>query len=535
MASMKSEVLDPSAGIERLRKAAEELALSRRNFLVGGAAGVAVAGAGLFSATHAAAQEPSHNGYAQTDVLNFLLQVKYLTATFYSFVTQGKDLPAAATVGAAQVYNAPGKVTFTGVTNGPSAQEITDLFNEVYYDELNHVIDLRNLIESAAAGQAVGGTPVTGRPNINLAGNSTAGTTPSSTTETLSAAQAISLAQWLEDLTVSASIGAAVYLTGTNLAYVTQMMAADGFHSGAIRLIAIQSSAPYYYTGSQNFTFTAAGIAGSSTLYAFVSSSSPIQAGYQINTGATVPITADTNSNGGAGTLAYTGAPSAPGLGAVTATAVGTIPSSYSSGYTTANQSVHHENVLTDVPAAIAQTWAVGMPVYDSSGYFFANSANGVYIVSITPNPAPATTYSVQVSASSGGHAPGTIYVGTTPITLSAPLPNSGVFAASTIGIPTSDSNDVVPADLGAGLATTGPAQNSSLGSGFYGGFFDTAGSGTASANNPAGLAFGRSFSQVLSVLLNYNPATSTNVNQTYEGGFFPYGIGGTINAVQSS
>ena len=60
------------------------------------------------------AQQPTPNGFAQIDVLNFLLNVKYLKATFYSYVTQGADLPGSsyATLGSGQVYNAPGKITF---------------------------------------------------------------------------------------------------------------------------------------------------------------------------------------------------------------------------------------------------------------------------------------------------------------------------------------------------------------------------------------------------------------------------------------
>ncbi|HWG17580.1 MAG TPA: ferritin-like domain-containing protein, partial [Acidobacteriaceae bacterium] len=249
MASIESEVIDTSAAIERFKKAASELALSRRSFMGMGVAGAAAAGAVLLSAP-SVAQQPLHNGYPQVDVLNFLLQVKYVTATLYSYLTTGKDLPSdsGATVGSAQVFNPPKQMTFTSVANGPTAQQLTDMFNEMFYDELSHVVDLRNLIQSASPGQPVGATAVASRANLNLLGNSLPATTPPTTAITMTQSQAIAMSRMLEDLSVSAAAGAAAYLTGTNLAYVSQMMAADGFHAGALRLVAIQAGAQYQPT-----------------------------------------------------------------------------------------------------------------------------------------------------------------------------------------------------------------------------------------------------------------------------------------------
>jgi hypothetical protein len=96
---------------------------------------------------------------------------------------------------------------------------------------------------------------------------------------------------------------------------------------------------------------------------------------------------------------------------------------------------------------------------------------------------------------------------------------------------------DVEPFDPGtAALAAMGPSAITIPSSIFspsgptnsvvYQGFFDTAGTATASANTPAGFAFARSFGQVLSVLLG---STQTNP-PTYQGGFFPVGVGGPIN-----
>jgi hypothetical protein len=521
MASNEAEVLDPAATVEKLKKFASERVLNRRHFIAAlGVAGVAAGTELASSGPTAFAQQPKPNGYAQVDVINLLLNVKYLKATLYSYITQGADLPGSSkvTLGTGGVFNAPAKITFT-TTGSATAQQITDLFNEMYYDELNQLIALRALQGVAAAN----------RPTINLLGTGPSGSvTGLSATTTMTQAQAISLAQYLEDLSVTAFAGATIYLTGAALELVTQALASDAFHSGAIRLLSIQTGAGYIYTGSANFSFTAAALAGSSVMYAFLDPAAPVAVGYQISAGATIAIAADTNSNGGSGTIAYIGAASAPALsGAANVTAVGTIPSSYASGYTTSS-SAHHLNVLTDVPAAIAQTWAPGMPAFDS-GKYFPNP--GTYIVSITPN-SPATTYTVEFSESSGGHTPGAISVGTTPITLSAPFQNAGGVTASTIGVVNADSNNVVPADPGTGVATKGPFINppGASSSPLNQGFFDTAGTAAASGSNPAGSAFTRTFQQVLAILYGYTPGTTVST-QNYEGGYFPVGVSGNINS----
>ena len=101
------EVLDPTATVEKLKNIVSKVALNRRHFMAAlGVAGVA-AGTGLVSGPVARAQQPTPNGYTQSDVLNFLLNVMYLKATFYSFVTQGADLPGPSyiTLNSSTVYN----------------------------------------------------------------------------------------------------------------------------------------------------------------------------------------------------------------------------------------------------------------------------------------------------------------------------------------------------------------------------------------------------------------------------------------------
>jgi hypothetical protein len=300
MASNDVEVLDPATTVEKVKELVSERVLNRRNFITALGVAGAAAGTGLVSAPSAEAQQPvGTGGYAQVDVLNLMLNLKYLKATLYSYITQGADLPAASmtTVGTGTMYNAPTKITFTN-------PQITDLFNEMYYDELNQLITLRNLQ----------GTAVAPRATINLLGSGLLPAPPATTTITQS--QAISLARMLEDLSAQAFATASIYLTGTNLAFANQALAVDGFHAGAIRLIAIQTGAPYQSTQMSgtttsstetNTTFPGSTSAGSPVIYAFLGSVIPvvgnILSGIGIPPGAGAAITSITNTPSATPTL----------------------------------------------------------------------------------------------------------------------------------------------------------------------------------------------------------------------------------------
>jgi hypothetical protein len=219
MASNEIEVLDPAATVEKLRNLATGRALNRRHFMAALGMTGAAAGAALLSgctATNAVVAVTPTAG--QSDILNFALNLEYLEATFYSYITQGADLPSSsgATVGSGTITGAPAKLTFTGT----AAAQITDMLNEIYFDELNHVIDLRSLLGSAA---------VT-RPAINLAA---AGA--------ITATNALSIARQFEDVGVTAYAGAAASLSSTSLTYAAQILAVESFHAGALRLVSIQN------------------------------------------------------------------------------------------------------------------------------------------------------------------------------------------------------------------------------------------------------------------------------------------------------
>jgi hypothetical protein len=289
VASNEVEKLDPAAAVEKLTRTASGPILNRRHFMATLGVAGAVAGTGLGSA--AFAQQPTPNGYVQSDVLNFLLNIKYLKATFYSYITSGKDLPPAATIGTGILDDIPGTsvssatppvvsgtpaaISLTGTTN---ASQIADLLNEMCYDELNQVTDLRNLL----------GVLAINRPSLNLLGT---GVPPSATaaTYTLSASKALSMARMLEDISASAFAGATVYLSGGNLAYATQILTCDGFHSGAIRLVCIQNAIPYQATDYVT-TFSGSTTSLSPIIYGLLGTTFPTIG--QIVQGAGIPINA---------------------------------------------------------------------------------------------------------------------------------------------------------------------------------------------------------------------------------------------------
>ena len=96
MASTEIEILDPAATVEKVKRIAAGRALNRRNFLAAfGMTGVA-AGAGLMSGCNATTTSVpvTSASPAETNLLNFALNLEYFEATFYSFITQGTDLPS---------------------------------------------------------------------------------------------------------------------------------------------------------------------------------------------------------------------------------------------------------------------------------------------------------------------------------------------------------------------------------------------------------------------------------------------------------
>lgn len=206
--------------VEQAKALSEQRTWNRRRFItrlgLAGAGGVALlggCGSSMNSSGMAMAAGPS-----ETDVLNFALNLEYLEATFYSFATQGTDLPASLTQGSGSITGAPqGSIAFPN-------QQITDIFNEIFFNEMSHVADLQNLIGSGHVA----------RPALDL--SAAGAVTP---------ANIITIARQFEDVGTTAYAGATSLLTGTNLMHAAQILAVEGFQAGALRLIAIQQSAPF--------------------------------------------------------------------------------------------------------------------------------------------------------------------------------------------------------------------------------------------------------------------------------------------------
>jgi len=204
--------------VEEARALSDQRKLNRRRFmslasvaggmaLVSGCSGMNSSSGGVTAA-----------GPSETDVLNFALNLEYLEATFYSFATQGADLPASLTAGSAPVTGAPqGAIAFPN-------QQIADIFNEIFFNEMSHVADLQSLIGSSHVA----------RPALDL--SAAGAVTP---------ANIITISRQFEDVGTTAYAGATTLLTGTNLAYASQILAVEGFQAGALRLIAIQQGSPF--------------------------------------------------------------------------------------------------------------------------------------------------------------------------------------------------------------------------------------------------------------------------------------------------
>jgi hypothetical protein len=209
--------------VEQAEALREHRALNRRRFMaglgfVGAAAGVSLLGGCDGSSKMSSGNNVMAAGPSEMDVLNFALNLEYLEATFYSFATQGVDLPSSLTVGSGTITGQPAsKIAFPN-------QQITDIFNEIFFNEMSHVMDLQSLIGSGHVA----------RPALNLAA---AGA--------VSPANIITIGRQFEDVGTTAYAGAATLLTGTNVSYAAQILAVEAFQAGALRLISLQQAAPF--------------------------------------------------------------------------------------------------------------------------------------------------------------------------------------------------------------------------------------------------------------------------------------------------
>ena len=218
-----SEIDRESIG-EQIRKGT--FRLPRRSVMKTAALATAGASAGLLPmmGSARAATVP----VADTDVLNFALNLEYLEANYYLLGVTGAPLPTALTNGGpVPTYPANPSVPF-------QTPQLAGYFDRIAADEQAHVSFLLDAL----------GTTAVQQPQINL---STAFTELAIAANLITAGQTFNPfaseidfiigAYIFEDVGVTAYAGGAAYLqlNGPNVPYAASILAMEGYHAGAIR------------------------------------------------------------------------------------------------------------------------------------------------------------------------------------------------------------------------------------------------------------------------------------------------------------
>ena len=216
------EQLETETNILSFTRAAK--GLNRRRFL--GSLGVAGAAAGTLAATGALTGCYNEGSVPVTssvttpsilDVLNFALNLEYLEASFYNYISTGAGLSTTLQGTNPGTVTGGAQVTFTSPIVGSIAAQLAT-------DETEHVAFLQSTIT------ALGGTPV-GMPSLNLAALGAVS----------SDATFLALARALETVGVSAYAGGAQYLTSntTAITYAAQILDTEAQHEGFLRELCI--------------------------------------------------------------------------------------------------------------------------------------------------------------------------------------------------------------------------------------------------------------------------------------------------------
>ena len=177
----------------------------------------------MMAATVAATLTGSRKAMAQSttppaivDVLNFALNLEYLEANFYLYVSTGTGLTGAQNGGGVAVEGAPPQLPLDAST--------LSVVQALAVDEVNHIADLRSAITT------LGGTPIP-QPLINLAANGAI------TTQ----AQFLAAARQFTALGGSAYAGSAQFLISnpTVLQTAAQILGAEGQHAGVVDYLCV--------------------------------------------------------------------------------------------------------------------------------------------------------------------------------------------------------------------------------------------------------------------------------------------------------
>lgn len=183
--------------------------LNRRGFMAAMLSAAALAGT---RTAFAQSTSPS-----VVDVLNFALNLEYLEANFYLYVSTGAGLSSSLNGAGVAVQGAPGKITTLDANTLAVCQALAQ-------DEVNHIAGLRAAITS------LGGTPIA-QPLINLSANGTIATQ----------AQFLAAARQFTALGGSAYVGSAQLLVSNPSVLTTagQILGAEGQHAGALAYLCV--------------------------------------------------------------------------------------------------------------------------------------------------------------------------------------------------------------------------------------------------------------------------------------------------------
>ena len=191
---------------------------NRRGFLASiGAVGALAGTAALTGCSDAGPLTNTSSTPSVLDVLNFALNLEYLEASFYSYITTGNGLSSSVTGTSPGTVTGGAKVTFSNPVVASVAAQLAN-------DESLHVSFLRSTITG------LGGTPVD-LPALNL------GAMGAVTSD----ATFLTAARQLETVGVSAYAGGAQYLVSnaTAVLYASQILDTESQHESFLRQLCI--------------------------------------------------------------------------------------------------------------------------------------------------------------------------------------------------------------------------------------------------------------------------------------------------------
>lgn len=193
---------------------------NRRNFLKGaGLAGIGLATATLASDKRESGNQVVHaSAYADSEILNFALNLEYLEAEFYAMTTYGANL---VTLGIISKYDESGPTTGGHKVPGFSSSPLAYIAAQLRNDEIAHVKYLRSALGSNAVKKPAINLNALGYGFVNLH-------------------SWLELARQFEEVGMSAYLGAAPLInSSTYLAAAAAIMDTEAQHNGVLRALCV--------------------------------------------------------------------------------------------------------------------------------------------------------------------------------------------------------------------------------------------------------------------------------------------------------